>query len=120
MNDTHDPECAVDFARLREVTGDDEQLQRDITDQYLAQAEQILVEIEAAIEDEDQVRVSQLAHKLAGSSAMCGMEAILASLESLESLQPYVNSEALELLRTATQQLERIRHTLNQPTSPQN
>ena len=120
MNDTHDPDCAVDFARLREITGNDEQLCSDISRQYLDQAEQILVEIESAIEDEDQVRVSQLAHKLAGSSAMCGMDGIVQPLQSLENLQPYVNSEAVELLRTATQQLETIRSTLANAASPQN
>ena len=69
MTDTHDPECAVDFDRLREITCGDEQIFKEICGQYINQAEQILNELDAAIEDEDQVRVSHLAHKLAGSSA---------------------------------------------------
>ena len=120
MNDTHDPDCAVDFDRLREITCGDEQLFAEISGQYVAQAEEILTEIEAAIEDEDHVRVSQLAHKLAGSSATCGMNAVVDSLQQLENLQPYVNSEAVALLRTATGQLELIRTTLANPASPQN
>ena len=121
MNDTHDSaDCAVDFSRLREITGNDEQMFNEICQQYVDQAEQVLNELEAAIEDEDHVRVSQLAHKLAGSSAMCGMDAIVSPLQALEHLQPYDGAEAIGLLRTAAQQLERIRAALNPSDSPQN
>lgn len=113
MNDTNDANCAVDFARLREITGNDEALLKEISDQYLDQAELILTEIEAAIENDDHVQVSQLAHKLVGSSATCGMNGIVASLQKLEILQPYVSSIAIELLRTACHQLQQIRSSLS-------
>ncbi len=120
MNDTHDQDCAVDFTRLREVTGNDEQLFADIIAQYLAQAEQTLVELEAAVEDEDQVRASQFAHKLAGSSATCGMNAIVGPLQSLENLQPYVNSEAVKLVQECRLQFERVQTALSQAPSSEN
>ena len=109
MNDNQNPECSVDLDRLREVTCGDQQLLQDICGQYVDQADQIINELDAAIEDEDQVRVRHLAHKLAGSSATCGMNAVVKPLQALENLQPYVNSEALELLRHISRQMELIR-----------
>ena len=120
MNDNQNPECSVDLDRLREVTCGDQQLLQDICGQYVVQADQIINELDAAIEDEDQVRVRQLAHKLAGSSATCGMNAVVGPLQRLEILQPYVNSEAVDLLRESSNQLERIRTALANSASPQN
>ena len=48
------------------------------------------------------------------------MNAVVGPLQRLEILQPYVNSEAVDLLRESSNQLERIRTALANSASPQN
>jgi len=108
-------EIAVDIKRLHEVTGDNEELFREISQQYLDQAEEILTEMDKAIHTGNHDNICKLAHKLAGSSATCGMIAIVDPLRSLESLNSNQISEALLLHQQAIHQLSRIREFLTQP-----
>ena len=106
---------AVDFERLREVTGSDEELFREISQQYLDQAVEILDDMESAIHAGQHDEICKLAHKLAGSSATCGMVAIVAPLRAIEALKANQVSQAITLHQISRQQLMRIRQTLANP-----
>jgi len=110
--DENAPSQAVDFERLREVTGDDEQLFKDISNQYLDQADEIIGELDQAILAADREQTRKLAHKLAGSSATCGMNAVVEPLRALEALPANEFSGAVELFRELNRQMERIRQEL--------
>ncbi len=106
---------AVDLKRFREVTGGNTELLREISQQYLDQAEEILAEMESAIHAGNHDATRKLAHKLAGSSATCGMVAIVDPLRALESLNATQTSEALRLHQQSVHQLARIRAFLTNP-----
>ena len=108
-----DTPIAVDIKRLHEVTGDNEELFKEISQQYLDQAEEILSEMDKAIHIGNHDETCKLAHKLAGSSATCGMVAIVDPLRNIECLNSNQTSEALLLHQQAVHQLSRIREFLN-------
>lgn len=110
---------AVDFDRLAEVTANDPQLLREIANQYLEQAEEILAEMEDCIQRSDHVSLRQLAHKLVGSSATCGMTAIIDPLRSMEHLEDERAAEFPPLRSEARNQLQRIRNSLERGEHPQ-
>ena len=110
-----EPMIAVDIKRLHEITGDNEELFSEISQQYLVQAEEILSDMDKAIHTGNHDETCKLAHKLAGSSATCGMIAIVEPLRSLECLNSNQTSEALLLHHQAVFQLSRIREFLTHP-----
>ncbi|HEX5790926.1 MAG TPA: response regulator [Luteolibacter sp.] len=110
-----DAEPAVDFERLREVTGDDPGLLQEISRQYLEQAEEILDEMEDAIHCGDHDRISKLAHKLAGSSATCGMVGVVAQLRAIEALKSNQIAPVVALHQQCKMGLMRIRQALENP-----
>ena len=57
---------------------------RELIDLYLAQAGQTLGELRTAVAAGAANDVGQLAHKLAGSSAVCGVVAVTSSLREIE------------------------------------
>ncbi len=113
--DDEDLTPAVNLSRLTEITGDNEELLREISQQYLDQAEEILTDMEHAIHSGRHDDVCKLAHKLAGSSATCGMAAIVPSLRTIESLNSSQTTEALGYYQIAVKQLARIRVFLTKP-----
>lgn len=58
---------------------------RELVDLYFAQATETLVELRKAIMANRPEVVDQLAHKLAGSSAVCGANAVIGPLRALEA-----------------------------------
>ena len=107
---TKDP---VNMVRLLEITGGQPEMFRQLSHDYLEQAEEILALIALAIERRSAADIHQLAHKLGGSSASCGMDAIIRPLARLEQLGSSMALEqALELLQEVTIQLSRIRRFL--------
>ncbi len=78
----------VDLNRLREITCGNEEMFRTISADYLTQSEEILAEISDALRENDSTTVTRLAHKLAGSSATCGMNALTSTLRELENNPP--------------------------------
>jgi CheY-like chemotaxis protein len=104
----------VDLARLTEVTGTDSGMFRRITNDYLEQAEEILALLNNAIEKRHGGETRQLAHKLGGSSASCGiiaMEEPLSRLEHMgESFQPQA---ARALYQQSIDALLRVRQFLS-------
>lgn len=83
---------------------------REIAREYLDQAEEILALMRLALEKSDVPEMQRLAHKLGGSSATCGMVAIVPSLATLERMPEGVEPVlADDLLRQASEQLTDIR-----------
>ena len=108
------PAPLIDFDQLQSACGGDAALMRELMDMYFGQADQIMLGLRQAIQTGAVAGVSQLAHKLAGSSLACGLSAIVPSLRRLEqgakaghldgaeaSMAEAVTS--LELLRRAVQ-----------------
>lgn len=75
---------AIDFAALDEITDNDHTIRRDIVEMYLAQTAVQLDEMEQAISGDDAATLYHLAHKTLGSSAMCGMIAMIDPMKKLE------------------------------------
>ena len=103
----------VDLELLLEITGEQPEMLRQLAHDYLEQAEEILSRVVLAIERRSSGEVRQLAHKLGGSSASCGMRAIVGSMKRLEQIE--VTSQfslARDLLRDAVHQLAAIRRFL--------
>jgi two-component system sensor histidine kinase/response regulator len=106
-------ETPVDFSRLNEITGNNPDMLRQISHDYLEQAEEILTRLVVAIERGSARDVHQLAHKLCGSSASCGMRAIVPPLARLEQLGKSSHlAEATSYQLDAAHQLARIRRSL--------
>jgi HPt (histidine-containing phosphotransfer) domain-containing protein len=59
---------------------------RELIDLYLAQADEIMGELGTAVKTGGASDVDELAHKLAGSSAVCGVAAMVEPLRTLEKL----------------------------------
>ena len=107
----HEP---VDLARFHEITGANPQMIRQLSHDYLEQAEEIVAHLALAIERHSATEIRQLAHKLGGSSASCGMRALVEPMSRLEHLNASAPSNtAGDLHRDAVLQLARIRRFLN-------
>jgi CheY-like chemotaxis protein len=103
----------VDLDRLTEITGSDQEMFRQISSDYLEQAEEILALIALALEKRDSDEIHQLAHKLGGSSASCGMTAIIPALSRLEQMgSNFQLVLATDLQQQAVRALGRIRRFL--------
>jgi HPt (histidine-containing phosphotransfer) domain-containing protein len=57
---------------------------RELIDMYLAQADEVMRDLQAAIQTGAASDVENLAHKLAGSSAVCGVNVMVPPLRALE------------------------------------
>lgn len=109
---------AVDWERLREVTAGNAQLLREISRLYLDQAAEILAEMEQCLARSDLEGLRKQAHTLAGSSATCGMSAMIAPLRALEaSDQDGIGGSRL-LHEDAKIQLLRVRNSLTAALPP--
>jgi HPt (histidine-containing phosphotransfer) domain-containing protein len=86
---------------------------RELIDMYLAQADETLTSLRTAIATGAAGNVDQLAHKLAGSSAVCGVTAMVQPLRALEQRGREDRlSDADQLLGQTTDQLEICRRLL--------
>jgi histidine phosphotransfer protein HptB len=88
---------------------------RELIDLYLDQADEIMGELRTAVQAGETKSIDQLAHKLAGSSAVVGAQAVVKPLRSLENLArqgEVVGSD--QLLADATEQLELCRRLLTE------
>jgi HPt (histidine-containing phosphotransfer) domain-containing protein len=85
----------------------------ELIDLYLAQADETMAGLRTAVAAGDAVDVGRLAHKLAGSSAVCGVKAMTSSLRALEQRSREGRlSEFDQLLAHTSQQLESCRRLL--------
>src|ERR1019366_6936690 len=103
-------EPSVDLERLKEVSNDDPKKMRGLADLYLAQADQTLESLAAAIKAGSARETHLLAHRWAGASATCGMMLMLPPLRQLE-LQAKQGqlSGAGQLVEAASRELEAVR-----------
>jgi CheY-like chemotaxis protein/HPt (histidine-containing phosphotransfer) domain-containing protein len=76
----------VDLQRLYQAMGDEPQELREILDLYLSQMPRSLEKLSAAIEAGNAQEVDLIAHNCAGTSANCGMTAVIAPLRELERM----------------------------------
>jgi len=103
-------EPPVDMERLSELAGDDESGIRDLATLYLTQTTVQMDELKAAIQSGAVKEVERIAHKSAGASATCGMNAIVPALRELERQgREDALSGADALFAQAAKELERIR-----------
>ncbi len=104
----------VDLVRYVGLTDGDEGMFRHLAADYLAQAEEILGETGDAVANGDIGSTRRLAHKLAGSSATCGMDPLTATLRLLETVpgNDSFRSAAEALHLKACDQLREIRKYL--------
>jgi len=104
---------AVDLERLHEVSEGGLEGLRELIELYLTQADRLMSGLKTAIKAAATNEVHQLAHELRGSSAACGMRAILAPLQELERQGERGRlTDADQLFARANRQLKSIRRLL--------
>lgn len=98
----------VDTNFLNEAAGHSTAMVRELVKIYLKQARQILDRLSPAVQAAAALDVEFLAHKLAGSSAACGITGLVSPLQTLEQLgrvPKFAKPEAEELLRSIQEKL---------------
>jgi PAS domain S-box-containing protein len=104
--------AAVDLQRLLEVSNGPEEI-RELVDLYLHQSSQLLEDLGVALRQGEAEAVERCAHKFLGSSANCGMTAILSSLRELESMGRSRRLSGTEqVYADANRQFQRIKEFL--------
>jgi HPt (histidine-containing phosphotransfer) domain-containing protein len=97
------------------VTTDDPAKIRRITGKYIEQAEETLASLTQAIQARSASQVRFVAHRLCGSSASCGIVAMVAPLKSVEQMGEAGQFEGLAAAAgEAARQFARVRHFLLQ------
>lgn len=103
----------VDMGRLNEVAGGDPQEMRELSHMYLEQTTELLEKLSAALTVADAPAVKRIAHNCAGTSAACGMTAIVPAMRELERLSAEGRLDGAATLRAeAEEQFQRIRAVL--------
>ena len=86
---------------------------RDLIDLYLTKADELLKDLQAAVEAGAADEVKRLAHRLAGSSVVCGVTAMVQPLQVLEQRgRDGQLSDAGELLAQTIGRLKMCRRLL--------
>ncbi|MBI4027235.1 MAG: response regulator [Verrucomicrobia bacterium] len=80
------PSSHVDMEILNEASGGTKERMKSLIQHYLRHTEGLLKELRSAIQSGDAKGIANLAHKAAGSSAMCGMVIMVAPLRELENI----------------------------------
>jgi signal transduction histidine kinase/HPt (histidine-containing phosphotransfer) domain-containing protein len=107
-------EPPVDIERLAEMAGGDEAGIRELIDLYFAQTTNQFEELKAAVQGNVSRDVERIAHKAAGASATCGMNAVVPALRELERQGREGRLvDAATLVAQTLNELERIRTYLN-------
>jgi HPt (histidine-containing phosphotransfer) domain-containing protein len=74
----------VDMNRLLEMVNDEPQRLRELASSYLVEADDIMEGLWTSVQKADWDQTMRLAHRLSGTSAVCGMRPLAASLRELE------------------------------------
>jgi CheY-like chemotaxis protein/HPt (histidine-containing phosphotransfer) domain-containing protein len=109
------PSCSngpIDLERLREITDNDKEFAKQLIKDYLTQAEEILTDMKSVIHAGNFEDMRRLAHKLAGSSASCGMNAVVPTLREIEALSVSNSDQAFPLYEETVRQLKEMREFL--------
>ena len=103
-------ESPIDFARLREVSDDDAEMINELVELYFSQTREQLNELETAIGARNFEAIYRSAHKIAGGSLTCGMNAIVPPIREMERKGRNQSGENIEDLfaeaRTAFARME--------------
>jgi ABC-type branched-subunit amino acid transport system substrate-binding protein/CheY-like chemotaxis protein/HPt (histidine-containing phosphotransfer) domain-containing protein len=103
----------IDIDRLQELAEGDPTRLQEFVRIYLAQADQVLIDLRSALERSAAPDVARLAHKLLGASASCGIDCLVAPLRTLESMGRSADLQtAPPLIDQVASQLESVRHLL--------
>ena len=90
-------EAKLDLELLEEMAGLGIEDLRELIDAYLEQATEGMQKICSAIDAKNADEVADLAHRLAGSSAVCGMTSAMNMLRMLEQSGCKANWPAIEM-----------------------
>ncbi len=113
VKDVSDP---VDMDRLQEIMGDE---LFEIVDLYLVEMTRHLEELTAAIATGNAAEVDLIAHNCVGTSANCGMTAVVAPMRELERMGRENDlGHASVVLDDAKKQFERVSQFLTQLRAP--
>jgi CheY-like chemotaxis protein/HPt (histidine-containing phosphotransfer) domain-containing protein len=108
---------AVDVARFHEAMGDTLEEYSEILDVYVTHLSESLDKLDAALLARDHREVESIAHNCAGTSANCGMTAVVAPLRELEEAGHAARLEnAWPLVAQTRLGFARIREFLNDHT----
>jgi HPt (histidine-containing phosphotransfer) domain-containing protein len=115
MGDLEKESAPVDLSRLQAVFGDEPAEFREILDLYLAEMTRSLEELNQSIAAGEVSKVRLIAHNCVGTSANCGMTAVIGPLHRLERNARQGKLEgAGELVVEITEGFERIKLFLNE------
>jgi HPt (histidine-containing phosphotransfer) domain-containing protein len=102
------PAIAIDRSTLDELTGGDEELNRDILSRYLQSLGDDLEALRQALRDGDVADLRRHAHRIAGASRTVGAHAVAAEASQLElAAQGAQDSAELERLTEALRETGR-------------
>ena len=96
MSESKNTDSPIDFERLQEVCGDDAEMINEIVELYFSQTGEQMNELNRAVSGEDFDAIYKSAHKIAGGSLTCGMNAIVPSIKELEQIGRSKNGENAE------------------------
>jgi HPt (histidine-containing phosphotransfer) domain-containing protein len=77
---------SINMEYLSDIINGDEELQKELVGLYLCQMTGDLVKLKKALSMRDGSEVKQLAHRMIGGSAACGIMTLVESLRKLEYL----------------------------------
>ncbi|HUK82805.1 MAG TPA: response regulator [Verrucomicrobiae bacterium] len=113
-----DGEPPVDMERLMDVASGDDDTMRQLVAMYLEQTPPKMAALETAIQQSDAKGVKQHAHSVAGTSASCGMTALVAPMRALEKMALEGDlAEAAAVFADGQQQFARVRQFLEERTT---
>ena len=75
----------IDFTRFHQVLGNTRDEYSEILAEYFNQMNKSLQRLEAAVTTHDHREIEMISHRCVGTSATCGMTAVVAPLRELES-----------------------------------
>jgi HPt (histidine-containing phosphotransfer) domain-containing protein len=84
QSESSESDAPVNINRLIEVSDSKQENLKELVDLYLQQTEQQIQQLKMAILSNELSEVKRIAHSCAGSSATCGMTALIAPLRILE------------------------------------
>jgi CheY-like chemotaxis protein len=108
-------EVEVDMNLLRDAACDDDARLHELLRLYFSQTETLLLKLNGAILAGSAEEVRQVAHRLAGSSASCGMIAVVPAFRDLERMgRDGSLADAPRLFAELEHRFERLRSQLRQ------
>jgi PAS domain S-box-containing protein len=111
-------EAPVDMERLMDVASGDDDTMRQLVAMYLEQTPPKLAALETAIHQRDIKSVKQHSHSVAGTSASCGMTAVVAPMQALEKMAIEENlTGAADAYAEGKRQYDRVQQFLKERTT---